>query len=879
MPPTTAPQIKPLPASATVRLRSTLAITSLSDAVSELVQNSLDAGARSVAVQVNVARNSCVVEDDGMGILPGDVGMVGRMYATSKYTPSSPTTHTFGSRGLALSSLSTHSLFTLTTRHTTSPTTHTTRISYSTPLTTGPSPPHLRLPHHGTTVRIDALHADLPVRFHARLAATNPDSEWSTITNRAAHLLLSPAATGVSFVARDENGKRRISVRGGGGSGGGGGATHWRMAVLRQIYGRDTIGPDWERVRAVQGATKIRGHISASKGAGSRELQFVAVNGHPLVGATALHAEVNRVFAASSFGAEDEGGGGTRRKGVEKWPMFVLDVECAAGADVLGGEGGTEGKGGLEGGLLGAVVALLGRLVGEFLRAHHFSPAEGKGTARERAGTPLGTITNGSARETHGDTRALALRSRVKAAKQDAREEEGRKGAGFSAFAAPSPSPIPSTGTTTPTEQTDMDTASLDIEIDIDTDSPDGNDSSKENEPGNSTKDTHIHWRNPLSRHSFRVNARTGNTSATSSAAAAVARKRALSSSCSGSAAKKPRTEEPGGGGKDKDKDKGPFIDALLKNWKNPVFAPTEAPIHITKNCTHHCGPTSSTSTTTTSPTAPTTTTTTLGKLTKPGLATATVIAQLDRKYILLKMRGLSSSTAEPELLVLLDQHAASERIRVEALFASLTTTPPQTLLTPLLYVLNERDAGLLVRYAGVLREWGVCYHVSEGQGGQGQTLHITALPSAVADRCSAEPALALAMVRRHVYALSEDKGWSAAAPSGGGGGAGGGDWVKRLAGCPGGLVEMVNSRACRGAVMFGDVLEMEECVSLVRGLAGCRFPFMCAHGRPCMVPLVDLGVGGEEVEKVEKVEMGEGGRGFKKSFGEWMKRREGEGE
>lgn len=80
MPPTTAPQIKPLPASATVRLRSTLAITSLSDAVSELVQNSLDAGARSVAVQVNVARNSCVVEDDGVGILPGDVGMVGRMY-------------------------------------------------------------------------------------------------------------------------------------------------------------------------------------------------------------------------------------------------------------------------------------------------------------------------------------------------------------------------------------------------------------------------------------------------------------------------------------------------------------------------------------------------------------------------------------------------------------------------------------------------------------------------------------------------------------------------------------------------------------------------------------------------------------------------------
>lgn len=312
------------------------------------------------------------------------------------------------------------------------------------------------------------------------------------------------------------------------------------------------------------------------------------------------------------------------------------------------------------------------------------------------------------------------------------------------------------------------------------------------------------------------------------------------------------------------------------------MFAPTEAPLHITKNCTHHCGPTTSTTSSTSSTSSTTNaaaTTTTLGKLTKPGLATATVIAQLDNKYILVKMRGLSSPSssspsspttgAEPELLVLLDQHAASERIRVEALFATLTASPPQTLLTPLLYTLTDRDARLLARYEAVLRAWGVCYHVaSPDPAGQGQTLHITALPSAVADRCSAEPALALAMVRRHVYALSEEKGLSAAA--------GGGDWVARLAGCPVGLVEMVNSRACRGAVMFGDVLGMEECVNLVRGLAGCRFPFMCAHGRPCMVPLVDLGVGGEEVEVVG--ERGEG-RGFKKSFGEWMKRREEGGE
>lgn len=81
--PTVAPTIKQLPESVTVRLRSTLVITTLSDAISELVQNSLDAGARNIKIQANLLRNSCVVEDDGVGIAPVDVSMVGKMYGLS----------------------------------------------------------------------------------------------------------------------------------------------------------------------------------------------------------------------------------------------------------------------------------------------------------------------------------------------------------------------------------------------------------------------------------------------------------------------------------------------------------------------------------------------------------------------------------------------------------------------------------------------------------------------------------------------------------------------------------------------------------------------------------------------------------------------------
>ena len=41
---------------------------------------------------------------------------------------------------------------------------------------------------------------------------------------------------------------------------------------------------------------------------------------------------------------------------------------------------------------------------------------------------------------------------------------------------------------------------------------------------------------------------------------------------------------------------------------------------------------------------------------------------------------------------------------------------------------------------------------------------------------------------------------------------------------------------------MFNDELSREQCEVLVRRLAGCVFPFQCAHGRPSLVPLVDLG-------------------------------------
>ncbi len=60
--------IKSLPSSTKSKLRSAQILTSLPQVVSELVQNSLDSGARNVEVSVDPGDWECCVRDDGSGI-------------------------------------------------------------------------------------------------------------------------------------------------------------------------------------------------------------------------------------------------------------------------------------------------------------------------------------------------------------------------------------------------------------------------------------------------------------------------------------------------------------------------------------------------------------------------------------------------------------------------------------------------------------------------------------------------------------------------------------------------------------------------------------------------------------------------------------------
>lgn len=92
------------------RLRSSSIVRGLAQCVEELVCNSLDAGASSVSVSIDIAQGSisASVEDDGCGVRPADMRILGQRHATSKLSSlqeleAGPVT--LGFKGEALASL------------------------------------------------------------------------------------------------------------------------------------------------------------------------------------------------------------------------------------------------------------------------------------------------------------------------------------------------------------------------------------------------------------------------------------------------------------------------------------------------------------------------------------------------------------------------------------------------------------------------------------------------------------------------------------------------------------------------------------------------------------------------------------------------------
>jgi DNA mismatch repair protein MLH3 len=386
-------------------------------------------------------------------------------------------------------------------------------------------------------------------------------------------------------------------------------------------------------------------------------------------------------------------------------------------------------------------------------------------------------------------------------------------------------------------------------------------------------EDDIVVWTDPVTKRTHLINARTGSVMPpqrpqTDSSAPSPATTRLNITKALRMAPRSTNTEPA----------KTPWLDGLLQNWDNPVFKLSEQGIQqvslqddLEDGGDHHSHHNHIHCTSFDVHKAFSDVGSSSARLSKDALRSAEVIAQVDRKFILVRMAGSSADTntvSGANVMVMIDQHAADERIRVEALLSNLCM-PAQSSVhsgyrsnlgfsSPIEIAVLDKPLQLAVAlheykhfqtFAANFAAWGILYDTSatitvesrpDMSDKKDHKVSVTALPPAISERCKADPQILIAFLRSAVWKYvespplppntSRDETTT---------------WVKKIATCPPGLIDMVNSRACRSAIMFNDELSFVDCKDLIYRLADCTFPFMCAHGRPSMVPIVDLAMKG----------------------------------
>ena len=171
------------------------------------------------------------------------------------------------------------------------------------------------------------------------------------------------------------------------------------------------------------------------------------------------------------------------------------------------------------------------------------------------------------------------------------------------------------------------------------------------------------------------------------------------------------------------------------------------------------------------------------------------LIGQLDKTYLLLEHK---------DGLLLVDQHAAHERVIYERLESTFGKVETVELLFPIIIPLPSHEIELLTPYFECLKDHGV--HVE--QFGQGQ-LRVTALP------------VYAKQVPLH-ESFQEMLGWIKENNS-----QGAEQFLKLLS-------EKLRAQiACKAAVKAGDLMSQEAVEQLLRDLDKTERRFSCPHGRP----------------------------------------------
>jgi DNA mismatch repair protein MutL len=186
-------------------------------------------------------------------------------------------------------------------------------------------------------------------------------------------------------------------------------------------------------------------------------------------------------------------------------------------------------------------------------------------------------------------------------------------------------------------------------------------------------------------------------------------------------------------------------------------------------------------------------------RVTKPAQQQFEIIGVLSKLYVLME---------NANGLVLVDQHAAHERVLFEELRRRMEEqgVPTQKLLLPQTFDVPPRDADWIEHNLSVLQRMGIGIE-SFGP----DTFKIDSLPSFL-DVSDA------AQFMRKVIDDLKSAGNSASA--------------MRLG------EEMIAKSVCRHAVKANDPLRYPEVEKLIRDLLDCDLPYCCPHGRPTMIQI-----------------------------------------
>ena len=160
------------------------------------------------------------------------------------------------------------------------------------------------------------------------------------------------------------------------------------------------------------------------------------------------------------------------------------------------------------------------------------------------------------------------------------------------------------------------------------------------------------------------------------------------------------------------------------------------------------------------------------------------------------------------EGLVLVDQHAAHERILFEELRRRMEEqgVPSQRLLLPQIFSLPPRDAEWVERNIPTLQKMGIGI---EDFGGN--SFRIESLPAFL------EVTDAVNFLREIIDELKLTSRSSS---------------PMRLG------EDMIATTVCRHAVKANDPLRYPEIEKLIRDLLDCELPYCCPHGRPTMIQI-----------------------------------------